>query len=151
MRTVFILQLLIMAMLAGCKTLPPPEPVVADADAMLYLERGLRPETLLFPEYLLMDGFELDQHGSIPDSSLVGVDMKTKLPLNTVLSRFSALLSSKGWDITKTEIGRQSFRIMAGLRGETLEVRAVQGTGATQVFALYQPSIQQQAADSAAR
>lgn len=141
-----IRQLLIFCVLlplAGCKTPPSPEPVVEDADALLYLEQGLRPEALLFPEYLFMEGFELDQHGRIVDSNLIGVDMKTKLPLSTVLSRFNDLLASKGWDVTKTEIGRQSFRIMAGLRGETLEIRAVQGTGATQVFALYQPAIQQ--------
>jgi hypothetical protein len=151
MRAASIPTLLTALLLAGCRTpAPPPEPLVADADAMLYLEPGLRPESLLFPEYLLMEDFELDQHGRIPDSRLVGVDLKSKLALNTVLWRVNDLLASKDWKITKTEMGQQSFRLMASLKDETLEIRAVQGTGPTQMFVLYQSSTQQPAADSAA-
>lgn len=134
--------LMAIGLLAGCATPPSPEPAVADADAMLYLEPGLRPETLLFPEYLLMEGFELDQHGRIPESRLVGAGMKSKLPLGTVLRRFNDVLASKGWSVTQAEMGHQSFRLMAAQKGETLEIRAVQGSGATQVFVLYQPAVQ---------
>ncbi len=125
--------------LAGCKTPVPPEPEVADADAMLYLAPGLRPEILLFPDYLFIEGIELDQHGRIPNSTLIGVDMKSALDLKTVLRRFNQVLVSRGWTIRKAEVETQSFRLMASLGHETLEIRAVQGAGPTQVFILYQP------------
>ena len=61
------------------------------------------------------------------------------LDLNTVHQRFAELLVSKGWKINKTEELEQSFRLMASMKGEAVEIRAVQGTGATQVFILYRP------------
>ena len=106
---------------------------------MLFLEPGLRPESLLFPEYLLLYGLELDQHGRIPQSSLIGVGLKTKMELNTVLHRYNKVLAIEGWQITKAEMAKKSFRLLAAMKGETLEIRAVQGSGPTQVFILYQP------------
>ncbi|RKX38264.1 MAG: hypothetical protein DRP64_15980 [Verrucomicrobia bacterium] len=113
--------------------------MVEDADAMLYLDSQLRPENLLFPEYLFMADFELDQHGWIPGSSVVGVDLKTKLDLKTTLQRFTDLLALKGWSITKEEVMERSFRLLAAMKGEALEIRGVRGSGPTQVFILYQP------------
>jgi hypothetical protein len=139
MRAVFIFQLLIVLFLWGCATTEPAT-VVQDADTMIFLEPGLRPETYLFPEYLFMEDFELDQHGRIPETTLVGIDLKTDLGLKTVLRRFNNLLASNGWKITKAEMAEQSFRLLAAMGDETLEIRAVQGTGGTQVFVLYQPS-----------
>lgn len=139
MRAVFIFQILLVLFLGGCATTEQPA-VVQDADAMIYLEPGLRPENLLFPEYLFMEDFELDQHGRIPGTTLIGVDLKTNLGLKTALRRFNNLLASKGWKITKAEMAKQSFRLKAVMADETLEIRAVQGAGPTQVFILYQPS-----------
>ena len=145
MRAVFIFQLGIVLFLGGCATTESPI-IVQDADAMIFLEPGLRPENLLFPEYLFMEGFELDQHGRIPETTLIGIDLKTDLGLKAALRRFNTLLVSKGWIITKAEMAVQSFRLRVAMADETLEIRAVQGGGATQVFILYQPSTESKTA-----
>lgn len=136
MRVVFLFQLGVALLLAGCAT-TEQSPAVEEADVMLFLEPELRPEPLLFPEYLFMEDFELDQHGGVPSTALAGGGLKTKLDLKTVQQRFDSLLVSKGWEIARIEEQEQSFRLMAILKGETLEIRAVQGTGPTQVFILY--------------
>lgn len=140
MRIALLLQLGIVLLLCGCATTEPPPVVVEDADAMLYLGAGLQPENLLFPEYLLMADFELDQHGRIPASSVVGIDLKTKLDLETTLRRFSDMLASHGWSIAQEEVTEHSFRLLLGMKGESLEIRAVQGSGPTQIFVLYRPA-----------
>ena len=137
MRVAFLFQLGAVLLLCGC-TAPPPV-VVEEAEAMLHLDSTLRPENLLFPEYLFMADFELDQHGRIPGSSVVGVDLKTKLDLKASLQRFNDLLASKECVIAKEEVTEHSFRLLATMKGDALEIRAVQGTGPTQVFILYQP------------
>jgi len=110
-------------------------------ESMLYLEPGLRPEVLLFPDYFLMEDFELNQHGRIPQTQLIGGGMRTKLGLRTVRNRFGDVLDAQGWTVDKMEVGKQSFRLIASLKEEEVEVRAVQGRGATQVFILYQPEV----------
>ena len=125
--------------LCGCVSTEPPA-VVQQEDVMLFLEPGLRPETLLFPEYLLLEDFELEAHGRIPQTPLVGAGLKTPMGLKTVLQRYSNILALRGWRIDKTEQENQSFRLMASKKAETLEIRAVQGTGPTQVFILYKPA-----------
>jgi len=137
MRGALLFQLGAVLLLCGCTT--PPPVVVEEDEAMLHLDAQLRPENLLFPEYLLMAGFELDQHGWIPGSTVVGVDLKTELDLKTALQQFSGVLASNGWAITKEEVAKHSFRMMAAMKGDALEIRAVQGSGSTQVFILYQP------------
>lgn len=107
---------------------------------MLFFEPGLRPETLLFPEYLFLEDFELEAHGRIPQTSLVGAGLKTQMGLKTVFRRYSNILALRGWQIDTTEKASQSFRLMASKKAETLEIRAVQGTGPTQVFILYKPA-----------
>lgn len=139
MRVVFLLQLGMMLGLCSCTTSEPPTAVVEDADAMLHLGSEMRPENLFFPEYLFMGDFELDQHGKIPDSSWVGGGLKTELDLKTTLQRFNDILILKGWNITSEELMEGSFRLLATMKGEVLEIRAVQGFGPTQVFILYQP------------
>ncbi len=139
----FLFQLGIVALLAGCATTEPPA-VEEEAEVLLYLEPWLRTEPLLFPEYLLMDGFELDQHGGIPSTTLGAGGLKTELDLKAVQQRFEGLLVSKGWKINGIDELEQSFRLMASMKGETLEIRAVQGTGDTQVFILYRPAAMQQ-------
>jgi hypothetical protein len=125
-------------LLLGCSS--TPDVVVQDEDTLIYLNPGLRPETFLFPDYLFMEDFELDQHGRIPETTLIGIDLKTSLAVKTALRRFNNVLARNGWTITKAEMAQQSFRLQAGMGDETLEVRAVQGTGPTQVFVLYQPA-----------
>jgi hypothetical protein len=142
MRAVLMMSLPLLVLVGCVATDPAGEPVVNVDEAMTYLEEGLRPEVLLFPEYLLMEDFELSQHGRIPESVLVGAGMKTKLGLRTVRNRFSDALASNGWKTGKVEIGKQSFRLLASLRDEEIEIRAVQGTGATQVFLLYKPHVE---------
>ena len=90
-----------------------------------------------------MVDFELDQHGRIPASTVVGVDLKTKLDLETTLRRFKDMLTSHGWNITREEVAEHSFRLLAGMKGESMEIRAVQGSGPTQIFVLYRPSSKQ--------
>ena len=125
-------------LIAGCMApKEPAEPVVDAAETLTFLEAGLRPEVLLFPDYLLMEDFQLFQHGRITQTNLIGAGMKTDFDLATVRRQFSDVLASKGWKTDKMEMGKQSFRQMASLQGETLEIRAVQGTGPTQVFILY--------------
>ena len=135
----FVVLATVFALLTGCATQPDySEPLVATDESMLFLEPGLRPEVLLFPEYLLMEDFELNQHGIIPDSSLVGGGLKTAMGLQVVRRRFNDVLAANTWTIDKVEIGKNSFRIMATLNGDALEIRAVQGSGPTQIFLLYQ-------------
>lgn len=123
----------------GCKATEPVEPVVDVNAAMEFLEPGLRPEVLLFPEYLLMEEYELNQHGRIPESRLVGGGLRTKLSLSTVRREYADALASKGWVTEKMEIEKQSFRLIATLKDESVEIRAVQGFGPTEVFILYDP------------
>ena len=130
----------IAVVMAGCVV--PEEsaqPVVAVDESMEFLEPGLRPETILFPEYLLMEDVELLQHGRIPQTTFIGANMKANMGLVSVRSSFNNLLDTHGWTIGKTEIESRSFRLMASLKQETVEIRAVQGTGPTQIFLLYQP------------
>jgi len=107
---------------------------------MIHLGANLRPENLLFPEYLFMTDFELDQHGRVPKSSWVGAGLKTKLGLQVVFQRFNDVLAFKGWKTTVLESSKHAFRLRAALKEDTLEVRGVQGTGPTQVFILYRPT-----------
>ena len=107
---------------------------------MIHLEAGLRPDTFLFPEYFFMEDFELDQHGQIPDTALVGIDLKTKLELKETMRRFNTMLMQQGWTIMKLNIQPRFFRLEAAKEKETLEIRAVQGSGPTQIFVLYKPS-----------
>ena len=127
-------------LLCGCRTPPEPsEPVVDPRSTMLFLQAGLRPEKPLFPEYLLLEGIELEQHGRIPTTSLIGAGMKTDLNLSDVRSAFMHQLAPKGWRIGDMEVGRHFFRFEAALDGRFLEIRAVQGSGQTHVFLLYKP------------
>lgn len=127
-------------LLYGCAATAPQPVVVEDDESMIHLDAGLRPEILLFPEYLFMADFELDQHGRIPGSTVIGVDLKTKLDLETTLQRFNDILAAHGWNIAKEEVAGNSFRLLAAMKGESLEIRAVQGSGPTQIFILYSPS-----------
>jgi hypothetical protein len=136
----FFALLISVAALAGCKTNEEPaEPVVNIAETMMFLEPGLRPEVLLFPEYLMMEDFELQQHGRIPESKLIGAAMSSQLGLQQVRGRFDEALTKQGWTIDKVEIGRRSFLLMATLKQDGIEIRAVQGTGRAQIFILYEP------------
>jgi len=107
---------------------------------MLHLGKNVKPENLFFPEYLLMADFEVDQHGKIPNTLWVGADLKTRLSLNTTRRRYVEVLGRQGWKTTLLESRKQSFRLMATLDADVLEIRAVQGSGPTQVFILYQPN-----------
>ncbi len=137
--SVCIFSTLIFLVLCGCVSTEDPS-VVRQEDVLLILEPGLRPETLLFPEYLLLEDFELEAHGRIPKTIRVGAGLKTQMGLKTVLRRYRNILMLRGWRIDQTEQASQSFRLVASKKAETLEVRAVQGTGPTQVFILYKPA-----------
>jgi len=95
---------------------------------------------VLFPDYFLMDGFELHDHGHIPDTPLVGAGMSTDLDLSSVRTRFSDTLHFHQWETESMEIGKQSFRIIAAHAREMVEIRAVKGSyGPVQIFILYSP------------
>ena len=125
-------------LLCGCAAQVPEEPIVDKAETMIFLGADLRPEELLFPDYLLMEGFELDQHGRIPETTLIGADMESSLGLMQVRRLFDDLLVTQGWSIDGVEIGTHYFRILAASDVGELEIRAVQGSGPTHVFILYQ-------------
>jgi hypothetical protein len=140
MKKRFIFPVAGIVLMAGCiSPKKPAEPVVYSEEAMVFLEPGLRPEVLLFPEHFLMEDFELNQHGNIPQSSLVGGGLKTKLDLKSTMRRFNEVLDSDGWETDKVELGKKSFRTMASKGGEYIEIRAVEGDVSTEVFILYQP------------
>ncbi|MEN7973090.1 MAG: hypothetical protein ABFR47_04570 [Verrucomicrobiota bacterium] len=139
MRFAFLVHMGVVLLLCGCATTEPPKVEAKKDEAALRSDELLQPENLLFPEYLLMSGFELGQHGLIPRTKLVGAELKTELDLKTALKLFSDLLDSKGWTITSSEVAQRSFRLLAAMKGDALEIRAVQGTGPTQVFILYRP------------
>ena len=115
---------------AGCTSAPVP--LVEEAPMM----EPPRP-SVLFPDYLLIDGFELNDHGRIAGTALIGAEMTVLQDLGTVRSLVSEQLTLHEWTTDKMEIGRQHFRILASHAGEEIEIRAVQGTGPTQVFLLY--------------
>jgi hypothetical protein len=119
--------------LAGCISAP-----VLVEDDVPVLESP-RPITL-FPDYLLIEGFKLNDQGHIPGTGLIGADMTVAQELGAVRSLVSEKLSLHQWTTDKMEIGRQYFRLLASHTGEEIEIRAVQGTGPTQVFLLYRPS-----------
>ena len=137
MRVALLFQLG-MVLLCGCTTTEPPV-AVEKGGAMLPQESKARAEPLPFPEYLLMANFELGQHGWIPGTNVVGADLETTLDLKTVLQQFNDLLEAEGWIIATSEVARDSFRLMASLEGDTLEIRGVQGSGVAKIFILYQP------------
>jgi hypothetical protein len=124
--------------LAGCASAP----VEMEAEDAPVLEEPPQP-VVLFPDYLLMDGFDLNDHGIIPDTGLIGADMTVAEDLAAVRSRISERLSVHKWTTDKMEIGRQYFRLLASHAGEEIEIRAVQGTGPTQIFLLYRPGAAQ--------
>jgi hypothetical protein len=125
-------------LLFGCVG-PKPPAEEGSADVMVPQAESQRPENLLFPDYLLMADFEIDQHGRIPENTLVGAEMMTELDLAITLQRFTKVLDAHGWELTRQEIAAQSFRLIAVLNEDRLEIRAVQGTGGTKVFLLYLP------------
>lgn len=132
--------LALVVLLSGCMhSRNSGVPVVDNMETMEFLEPGLRPETILFPRYFLMEGFELQRHGRLPGTSLVGAGMKTREGLASVRRNLNDLLSAYGWDVEKMEIESKSFRLMASFKKETVEIRAVQGSGPTQIHLLYGP------------
>lgn len=134
------LYIALAVVLFGCSSPKQvPEPVIDQDAALEFLEPGLRPEVLLFPEYLMMEGLELHQHGRVPDSELVGAGMRSKMSLSMVRGRFLDVFDSNGWETTKLEIEGRSFRMLAVHGLEHIEIRAVQGTGPTEIFMLYRP------------
>jgi len=142
----YLLHILPLAVLLSACVAPeePPEPVVNVDAAMEFLESGLRPEQILFPSYLFMEDLELHDHGRIPGTTMIGAGMKTRLGLATVRRAFSDQLDANGWTMDKVEVESKSFRMLASLKNETVEIRAVQGTGPTQIYLLYQPAAEVQ-------
>jgi len=123
--------------LAGCASAPEPVEVAPT------VTEPQRP-TALFPDCFFMEGSELNDQGLIPGSGLIGGDMTMEMDLSAVRSWYNDQLSAHAWTTDKMEIGRQYFRVLASHAGEEIEIRAVQGTGPTQVFILYRPSASQE-------
>lgn len=140
-RYIFMTMLICVGALCGCTTpsSDPVEPDAADAAGMGFLEEGLHAEEYLFPEYLLLDGFKLVEHGIISQTSLIAVDMQTWFPLEVAHERLNDVMTANGWSILQVEEKRQSFRLTASMDAEFLEIRAVRGTGPTRIFVMYRP------------
>jgi hypothetical protein len=137
----FMTMLICAVALSGCVTTSsdPVEPDAAAAAGMGFLEEGLQAEEYLFPEYLLLSDFVLKEHGTISQTPLIGVDMQTWFPLDVVRQRLEDVMTVNGWRLEPAETGRQSFRLKASNGAETLEIRAVRGTGPTRIFVMYRP------------
>ncbi|MBN2164114.1 MAG: hypothetical protein JXR25_07130 [Pontiellaceae bacterium] len=130
---------LVLALLTGCVTERRPRTFLEPAP--LIPEEGVdikRP--VLFPEYFVMDEFELNDHGRIPQSGMIGAGLTSALDLSAVRTRFNDQLHFHEWTTDKMEIGSQYFRILASREGDRIEIRGVRGmTGPTQIFLLYTP------------
>jgi hypothetical protein len=122
--------------LTGCASAPVEMENKADAPPATEPARPVA----LFPDYLLLDDFTLNDQGHIPGTGLIGADMTVAQELGAVRGLISEQLSLHTWTTDKMEIGRQYFRVLASHAGEEIEIRAVQGTGPTQVFLLYRPA-----------
>ena len=123
-----------LALLAGCASKEPERDFLDSAPI------AARQHPVLFPEYFLMDGIELHDHGRIPRTNLIGAGMSSMSDLAEVRTGFNDVLHAHQWETDTMEIGRQSFRIIASQSGETVELRGVQGTsGPVQIFLLYTP------------
>ena len=127
---------------AGCASNKASEPeAVVDVDRSLaYLGPEVRPENLLFPDFLFTDDLALGQHGRIPGTPLIGAGMTGKKPLKEFSHRYTRLLAQNGWSVTLAEFSPHAFRLQATTGSEALEIRGVQGTGPTCLFLLYHPS-----------
>lgn len=138
---IFMTMLVCAAGLCGCVTSSsdPVEPDAADAAGMGFLEEGLQAEEYLFPVYLLLSGFELKEQGVIAQTPLIGMDMQTGFPLDIARQRLGDVMTANGWSLEPAETGRQSFRLKASNGAETMEIRAVRGTGPTRIFVMYRP------------
>ena len=148
-KSVFLLSALFL--LWGCTSLQNPDvvqddllparnpDVVQDKNSAMLPALKVRPENLLFPDYLLMDDFEFEQQSRISGTTLIGVDMSSGLDIKTVMKNLNRVLVTMGWSMTKVEVESQSFLMESVHLGEHLEIRAVQGTGPTQIFILYNP------------
>lgn len=123
----------------GCTT-PAPSPAIQhNQEVMICLGEDMCPESFLFPSYLMMEDFELCEHGRIPGSdTLVGVDLVATIKLKEVLRRYNHMLPRHNWSVTKAEISKQTFRLKAVREDAWLEISAVQGSGSTHLLILYQ-------------
>jgi hypothetical protein len=127
-------------LMAGCQNTDTGDLHIDETEVMVFIDSGLRPEVLLFPDYLLPEDYELDQHGRIPGTSLVGAGMKVGKGIRQVEAQFGNLLSQKEWTVSARESSDQSFRLMADhSSGSYVEIRGVQGTGPTHIFILFRP------------
>jgi hypothetical protein len=88
----------------------------------------------------MLEDFQLNQHGKITETEWIGAGMRSFLSLSNIRSRLMDALDSNGWNIQRTEIEKQSFRVLAEHQAEHIEIRCVQGTGPTEIFILYRPN-----------
>jgi hypothetical protein len=140
-KTMMVPMIGLLLLFAGCATPQQPiEPVVDMEESLTYLDAGIRPEVFLFPEYLLIEDLELRQHGRIPGTRLIGAELESLVGLDGVRNRYGDVLATQGWKTGKVELGRQFFRMLASGAEGQLEIRAVQGSAATQVFILFTPA-----------
>ena len=128
--------------LTGCIAPPAgPDNAVVDApDAANGVGNEASVEEFPFPDYLLLSDFKLLQYGYILQTPLIGVDIQTRLQLEVVRRRLRDVITAKGWTIAQAEERGSSFRLMAFSGAETLEIRAVQGSGPAQILILYRPA-----------
>ena len=137
-----MLMILSVLLLAGCSSSRKDRVFLDRAPIVVDRPDGSQ-ELILFPQYFLMEGYTLNDHGHIPNTRLIGAGFTADLDLATVRTQFSDLLHGYQWTTDRVEIGSQYFRILASHNDETVEIRAVQGiSGATQIFLLYTPSFE---------
>ncbi len=131
---------LCLLLFTGCATAPTKLTIDSD-ETLVVIDDYIRPEKLLFPEYLMLEDAELEQHGRIPGTPVLGTGLVIKAKLGVVHRRYREVLSSKGWTVEQFDADRQSFRIKAAGKEGEIEIRAVQGTKReTHVFILLTPA-----------
>ena len=134
-----IAGLIFLLLCVGCASQKRQDPVVNTQASLTYLEPEFVPETFLFPEYLLMQGFEIERHGAMLGSDWVMASLKTKATLSATFQRLEKRLTSKGWNLRLKKLDTDSFRLVASQKGQLLEFRGVQGVGITRILLLYHP------------
>ncbi len=125
-------------LLMGCATFPDDSSAETAQETISQDDEGI---PVRFPPCFLIEGAQLNEHGRIPATPLVGAGITVDENLAVVYQAYQDVLAAQGWTTDREENAVQSFRIMASLAGANIEIRAVKGTsGPTQVFLLYTPA-----------
>ena len=130
-------------LLAGCVSTPSQSPLPSVeklSDVLLFLDPEMKVEPILFPRYLLMNSVEINRHGRISSTDLVGAGLLFRENIDAAKNRLLDRLHKKGWEVIQRDESSLWFRFILIHQGDWLELRGVQGAESTPVFLLYRPA-----------